>query len=304
MRTKILLLFLLGWVGMAFGQESFKKKYKIPSSIKLKPDETIFLYRDKSVKFKDWTSAQQISIKDVYLKDSLIIVEEELEINGKKKSITRVIKIDDDFYQSLTSNKKEKTDTTFKGFVKFEENKVIVNPYLLKNNDGKYVNRAIHYYELKNRQAIRLCFNEVTVSALTIPFKYRFKHSRVPEEFSAGININLFGGFSIGKTKFFRQDKVGNKENTYKFTFGGLIGSSIIELNNSNTSTADTPLAADVKMNKGLATVGAGVTYSFNKINLGAFCGWDYAMGKYSNKWDYNKKPWLGIALGYSLFNF
>ncbi|WPO91779.1 hypothetical protein [Chryseobacterium sp. HR92] len=308
MKTKILLLFLLGWVGMVCGQESFKKVYRIPNLIRFKSGEIICLQWDSSVKFKDLTHTQQKSIKKNYESGSFVTIEEPLEFNSEKKIVTKTVKVDKDFYDSLIVKESNITDTIFKGYVKFEENKVIVNPFIYKikkeNNEEEYKRNAIHYYKLKNRQSIRLCFNEITVSALTIPFKYRFKHSGVPEEFSAGININLFGGFSIGKTRFFHQDKVGNKENTYKFTFGGLLGSSIVELNNSNTSMADKPLATDEKMNKGVASIGLGIVYSFNKINLGAFCGWDFAMGKDSNKWDYNKKTWLGIALGYSLFNF
>jgi len=62
-------------------------------------------------------------------------------------------------------------------------------------------------------------------------------------------------------------------------------------------------LSEDVKITKGLASIGFGLAYSYNKINIGGFVGWDYAIGLDSEKWNYNKQPWIGIAIGYSLFN-
>jgi hypothetical protein len=140
---------------------------------------------------------------------------------------------------------------------------------------------------------------------LTLPIKYRFKgKDGLKEDFSASINGNILFGYSIGRTSFFYQEKVGNKSNTLKLTCGLLLGASTVTLNSSNTSKAAVPIVEDVEIVKGLATIGYGVSFSYNKINLGVFSGYDYAIGEEASKWNYNKKPWLGIAVGYLLFNF
>lgn len=139
---------------------------------------------------------------------------------------------------------------------------------------------------------------------MTVPLKYRFrdKPKNITEEFSVSANANLFLGFSMGKTSFHYREKVDNLSNTWKFTFGGFFGASSVKLNASNTSASSSPLTSE--QTKGAATLGLGIGFTFNKINIGSFLGIDYAFGDDANKWNYNKKPWLGVAIGYSLFNF
>ena len=97
---------------------------------------------------------------------------------------------------------------------------------------------------------------------------------------------------------------MGNRSNTWKITGGLLFGASTVVLNQSNTSNDAFPLDKDSNITKGLGSIGIGVGFAFNKINFGVFAGSDYAIGDDSEKWNYNKKPWLGIAIGYSLLNF
>ncbi|WP_040415562.1 hypothetical protein, partial [Cyclobacterium qasimii] len=214
--------------------------------------------------------------------------------------------IDEEFYQKQIIEKKENVlRTGIKGFVKFDKNKLTVNPYLIKDKYGDFGKRDVYYYELKNRQTIKLSFNEWTVSALTIPIKYRFKNKDdgISEEFTTDFNANLFIGKTLfGKTSFFHRKDVDNITNTYNLTGGILLGTSTVKLNASNTSAANQPLDSEIEHTKGLGTIGLGLSYSYNKINLGGFIGWDYSVGDNAKKWNYYKKHWIGFALGYSLF--
>lgn len=288
-----------------FGQESFKKKYVIPGWIKFAKNDIVFLVKDTLYNFKNLPDSLKDKIRQDYKSGQNVTVAKELTIGAEKRTVVQQIIVDEDFYNSISQSIPKIVDTTktpFKGFVKFEDNKVIVNPYLRKEN-GKFSERDIYYFKMKNRQTIRLSFTEFTVSTLTIPIKYRFKSGEIPEDFSTAFNANFFLGYSWGTSSFFHQEKVDNKSNTQKLTAGLLLGASVTEINASNTKHAKEPLIGDVKYNKGLASIGLGATYSLNKINVGMFYGWDYAIGESSEKWNYNKKPWLGVAVGYSLFN-
>lgn len=295
MKTKLIILLLLGWAGIVFGQESFKRVYYIPAT-----KGELCLKREVVIKYHEWTEKQRDSMENIYKKGSVINITEEIPIDGKIQTLIRTVRIDKTFYNTLSLKKVVRVDSSFWGYIKFDEDRVIVNKNRLKSKKT----HSIYYYTLENRDQMTLNFIEGTVSAFTIPFKYRFKQPGVSEEFStASLNANLFGGISIGKTSFFYRDKVGSITNNHKLTLGIFVGSSVVELNSNNTSGAEVPLADDKKIIKGLASVGLGIAYSYNKINFGGFLGWDYAIGNEAEKWNYNKKPWIGIAIGYSLFN-
>jgi len=292
----------------AFGQESFKKVYTIPNKSYYCGSPAIALKKVVTTKFKDLPELEKDSIRLKYPIGSEINYEIEKNISGKKVKVSITIVVDEAFYQEQVIDKiVDVTNHGIKGFVKFEKNMLIVNPYLSRDEKGDFGKRDIYYYQLENRQTIKLRFSEATVSALSIPLKYRLRDndSEIGEEFTTDFNANLFVGISFyGKTSFFHRKDVGNISNTRKWTGGVLIGASTVTLNPSNTAAANQPLDINTEIVKGLGTIGLGLTYSYNKINLGGFIGWDYSIGDDAEKWNYNKKPWLGIALGYSLFNF
>jgi len=284
-------------------QESFKKKYFIPTKLA----NGILLQKDTIIMFDNMNDKElKSTLKKYEDLDYVDVVSEEI-IDGKKVSITRRVKVDSAYKKSLSANRViNVTDSGILGFVKFEEDgKLLVNRYLKRDNDGKYTRYPTNYFQLLNRQVVTLSFREIAVSALVIPIKYRFKgRNGLQEDFSTAFNANLFGGYTWGKSNFFHQEKVGNKVNTHKFTIGLFLGTSTVVLDKNNTSLDANPLVGDEKLTKGIASFGIGATYAFNKINVGIFGGKDYAIGDYSSKWNYNIEPWIGLAIGYSLFNF
>lgn len=307
MKKFLLFISFIVITGQSWCQESFKKKYFIPHQIKMNGGQYIMLKKDTLTKYKDLSLAEQNAIKEKFAsgEKTVSITKEEI-VDGKKVTITQNVAVNENFYQTLSKNKTENATTNFdQAFVKFTEDKVIINPYLEIDKDGNYKRIGIYYYQLRNRQSITLDFKEWTVSALIIPIKYRFKGKEgLQEEFSTAFNGNIILGHSWGSTSFLYQDKVDNKSNTWKFTLSALFGASTVTLNNSNTSKAPIPIEEDKEIIKGLGTLGAGGTFVYNKINIGIFYGYDYAIGSDASKWNYNKKPWLGLAIGYSLLNF
>ena len=269
--------------------------------------EMIVLRKEKAVKFARLTTREQDSLRRIYPLGEFLPYTIERVLPAGKALVVEKVRIDSAFLAERQVKKEVVADPlpARKGFVKFDEDKVWVNPNLVNfESDGLY------YYQLKNRQTLKLHFTEVGVSALTLPLKYRLGSDDNPakpisEEFTTAINLNLFLGWTLrGTTIFHYREKVGNISNTAKWTLGPLFGASTVTLNKSNTSAAENPITDDTEITKGLATVGIGGTYSFNKINAGLFYGWDFSIGADAARWNYNRRPWLGLALGYSLFPF
>jgi hypothetical protein len=306
--TAILLLFSF----TVFGQETFRKAFKLKEAINLEGGAVINLKKEEQVKFKDLNQTEKDSIQKIYkLGETLNYTIERAIPPGKVQAYEKIL-IDSKFFENLKIKKVINVQQlpAKEGFVKFDEDKVWVNP----NLSGDFTNKGLYYYELKNRQSMNLEFSETTVSALTIPIKYRFKKESqdilaeskdISEEFTTAVNVNLFVGKTFhGKTKFHYREKVGNITNTSKFTGGLLVGVSTVTLDRSNTSASNSPILDDSKITKGLSSLGIGGTYTFNKINFGLFYGWDFSIGDDSSKWNYNKRPWLGLAVGYSILPF
>ena len=302
MKTKLLFLLLTASIS-AFGQESFKKKYKIcRDKIIMQGGDTVYLKKDTLINYLDIAGKKPVEFQ----LGKKYMVSNEVSLNGKKTVVSNEIAVDEHYLKTLKLEQEKKVTLkkTICAYASFENDKVYINPYLKKELSGKYKNEGIYYFQLKNRQSIKLSFSEFNVSALTLPIKYRFRGKNgLEEDFSTAVNGNIFFGYSLGKTSFFHQEKVGNKTNTWKFSGGLLLGASTVTLNSANTSMAINPVEEDKEIIKGLGSIGVGLTYSFNKINFGAFYGYDYAIGESASRWNYNKKPWLGIAVGYSILS-
>ena len=258
------------------------------------------------VKFKDLLPAQQRKLAAKYPDGRVVTYTIERKLPEGKVSTEEKVTVNQAFLEKLTLD--SVTIVTTKpatwGYVKFDEDKVWVSPDLVG-----YTDPGLHYYQLQNRHTIRLWTTDISISALTMPVKYRFKGTRDSngkafcEDFASAVNVNVFVGPSFGKTSFHYREKVGNISNTWKITVGLIGGGSTVKLNKSNTISADKPITGDTEITKGLLSLGFGATYSYNKATVGAFLGKDYSIGQDANLWDYNRHAWLGIAIGYSIFS-
>lgn len=343
MKTKLTSFFFLIIATSIFSQETYKTKYQIKTTIEFKCDkddivsnsncksDTKKLKRIKKVDYVDLSSPEKSKIKNQF-KNIINTKTKELELEKKIGDQTFNIKYDlSEFLENptdaelekliieMTSNQKfdqelffpQSTDTpnfTY-GYAKLENNKLYINPWLQLNNDLQIEDREVYYFELENRQTVHLRFTEWSFSALVIPLKYRFQTKKndveISEEFSASVNANFFAGYTLwGGTYFHHREKVGNKENTWKITPGVFLGTSVAELNSSNTynNERENKLTGNESLKKGLLSLGIGVGGSFNKLTANVLVGWDFAIGDKSQIWGYNGEPYLGFGIGYSLF--
>ena len=174
------------------------------------------------------------------------------------------------------------------------------------------------FYKLPDDHTAIFHFTEFTVTAITIPLKYRFQTDRdaldasdaeniteiniKSEEFSTSVNLALFGGWTWGKTKFTHRKKIGNRTNTKKNTLGLFLGSSSVEVKATNTNITLAQPQGDREGTFGTISFGLGYVKSWNKISIGLFTGIDKGVGRVSEAWIYDGKPWLGVGVGYDLF--
>lgn len=265
----------------------FKKKIELTNGV---------IFKEEAIEVTDaYLDSQKVEIKSRFV-DSLL---ERIKNDSSYKCILKK-------NENIPIKKYYRKPYKVYGDVILEKNKLIVNPYLYRNKEGK-ISRDTYAFEMKNRRTAKLRFNEFTISALVIPIKYRFEVDKggdlpnIDETFETDFNANLSFNFGLGKTKFFYKEKVGNKSNTWIFSLSPFIGASVVELNSKNTSGSSKPLEEEVELNRGLLSLGCGITFTYNKINIGGFYGWDWAVGESTQKWNYQNKPWLGVGLGYSI---
>lgn len=312
--------------------QTFRKAFKLPEkALVMQGTETSTVPKGRTVKITRTNSGNKGKGKLNEIEVYYITDNKAIEVNSKDVDKGNVIITDTDitlkenceyttYYinhamrRILKGGKKvsvpvEEIKAT-EGYIKFAEDTVWVNP----NLSGDYEDEGVYFYKLTNRQTLRFNFSEVTVSPLTLPLKYRFsgtktyedphEEKKFSEEFSAAINLNVFIARAWGRTSYHYRDKTESITTTEKLAAGLIFGASTITLDASTTSASRTPITGDTKITKGLATVGVGGTYNINKLSFGIFGGWDFSVGDEAARWNYNRRPWVGLAIGYALFPF
>ncbi|WP_282087084.1 hypothetical protein [Aquimarina algiphila] len=316
-------------IPFSYAQETLKQKFKIPYQIEYGENEYLYLQkkeaspRNQQAGFDKKLTKFTNRLNKYYPLNKTVNYSFEKNINGIKTRFDQSIIVDKQFIDDqiekfsnektsiaknigpcqscswMTLFKKKLKTTKRKGFVKFEEDTIYVNTYL-NDSDKESGRETILFYKLKNRQSLKLRFNAITITGVTIPIKYRFKgKGDIEEEFSTSFNLNFLAGYSFGKQLFFHRKKVGNKTNTTKWTVGAFFGGNAVELNEGNSRLEEGKV-----YNQGALSYGGALGYSFNKINVAAFVGWDRIVGANRDVWKYNDKVWIGFGVGYDLFKF
>jgi hypothetical protein len=179
-----------------------------------------------------------------------------------------------------------------------ESNKLFVNPFLVydKSSGDHSDPDQLYYYELENRQSVTIRFNHYAVKAITIPIKVRFGPNDL--EFTTEANLGVFGGYSWGTTKFTHKEKVGNTEIEKKYTLGVLFGTENLSFEFENDEQQI------IEEESALISTGVGFVHSYQNFSVGLTGGVDFALGSNKANWEYHTRPWLGLAIGYSIFSF
>lgn len=305
-------------------QKEIIKKIKETVYVVNLQKDTICAYSDLSKNDREKIDEQINLVKNNYTesielstkKGKKLLVKKEQALNP---NLTSVIGVTKSISPKLGKCSFWGIPTKCVGNVLFEKDKVFINPWHVKS-DQYPDDKLPLYYKLKDGHSLKLNFNEVTITTLALPIKYRFKDDsievpvinddgmkdtemrEIPETFSTGVNISLFAGYTFGSTKFNRRVKVKNREIVRKHTIGGLIGTGTETLSINNTDGTDKAPKKDEEFTIGIASFGLGYVYSRNKLAIGIFYGKDFGVGSISNTWNYDNRPWIGLGLGYDIF--
>jgi len=242
-----------------------------------------------------------------------IQVEQKKDVNGFETTL----KFDYILKEDVKSELKTVIDANDWGIcerysgVKFKEDKLYVNKWLVRDKSGNYDDSRndTYYFKLQNRESLSLEHKGYYLSGLVIPLKYRpsltdSEGNKIGEKWTTDFNANLFLSATIwGSTRFTHLKNLDNAISDQTFRIGGFAGFSTIKLNSTNTENAPAgrALGEGDEITKGLFSFGLGFTYTFNRLGIGAFLGWDLAMGQNSNIWDYDGAPWIGISVGFDI---
>jgi len=245
--------------------------------------------------------AQDPNTKTYRVHYQIVNKQKHLDISGKVVKQTDTLYLESDkgeinsFIRALASTPKGLLSNVRFGE---EEDKLFVNPFLVYDDQsGSFIDREqMYYYRLENRQSIKIKFNHFSFKAITVPLKVRFGQNDV--EFSTDANLGVFGGYSWGISKFTRKEGIGNKETEHKNTLGILLGTEQLEFDfvDENRQTIEEKSA--------LISTGVGFVHSYQNFTAGLTGGFDFALGENKNNWNYHARPWLGLAIGYSIFSF
>ncbi|PNW28929.1 hypothetical protein [Formosa algae] len=307
------LVFLIAFSQFSFSQDSYKKRYYVKQKVTYDSlTENISKENKKEILKKCITDAKGDSAKIAECKENSVY----LMINTKAATKTvyrngqnvEVNYFEGEEFKFCSVGKNQTPGILerifrpsigrIKANVKFVNDSIYVNPWLFAVDDYR---ENIFYYKLKNRQSLKLHYRQWSLNALAVPLKLRFGDET---EISTGANLGALIGHTWGYTNFVHRTKIDNKTYDQKLTFGMFLGTEKLEFSYEipNEVDGEDPTKEEVKT--GFLSIGTGLLYSYEKFTMGAVFGYDIGLGKNVDEWDYNKKPWLGFTLGYSLFSF
>lgn len=121
----------------------------------------------------------------------------------------------------------------------------------------------------------------------TLPIKIRFAGNNRSFQYETEFNLGINVGFE-------RHIKSRVKQS---IALLGGVGFSAIDIS-SETANNYTGEPTTVSA----FTPSLGLVYSYESFQLGLFTGLDIIPGEHRKSWNYTNKPWLGVGLGFTIF--
>lgn len=264
MRTKILLLFLLGCVGMAFGQEkkNITGKYYV-TTVDIPVYEIDF--------FDDGTSTP-FDKKLIAKTDTKFTVIEILDSSSAKVKFW-------EYKQGKQKQPKNNSDSLVSEEYQF------IN---METSADRYFAIKIKDLDEKTQEYFGMSKN-FTYGITLIPFKLRFGGGDKDFQYGEGFSLGLNAGVEFNLRS--------RKEQSVSVLAG--IAASTVSVDSESTNNY---IEEDKVTTSGAFTPSLGIVYAYERFQIGAFVGWDIIGGALGENWIYNKKPWLGLGLGFTIF--
>lgn len=289
MRTKIFLLFLLGWAGLAFAQEEIKVDgnyyFNYPSKENLNAfsNETDLNQKTTLSEIKSEIEGSRFRVKVISITGgSVYFIFGDFDVPDLQE------KINNQFTpENIENTYFKKLEEIFSNHQNDKDLQKLMGK--LSNNSSKIVSGKKGVYSLPLDKFIlstKPLYNRVDwrVGVYTVPFKLRFG------DFNFDANVNL--GANIGaKIRW-------NREIENSFALEPIFGFGLasIQLDESNSSTASATNVSAFTVNTGVLihitnTINVGLTYGFDNISKN---------DQNNYNWKYNGKGWLGIGINIS----
>lgn len=279
---RFLILLFLGFFTEVHGQEQTKKwlnVYTLHPKYNTQDTVVMPIGTQKEILKAGWTITEVkngFTIQRVLEKDSTIVI--------KKDSVLKI----------NTPWKIEHIKHTA-----VEPDKVYLNPIAFVK--GKKVDfNQIAYIPLPVGEKLILTHLHTNWSAITIPFSIRPRirgrlNSQVTSELKIGTKFSLNHDWEV-----FKNRRMDVKKNTYGFSVGMGFGLGKVPLNNSTTRLSENDYNIEEEGLVLFLTPGAGINIKGFKILV--FYGWDIGLTNNTKDWDYNKRPYIGIGLGFDFW--
>ncbi|MGD1320633.1 hypothetical protein [Chryseobacterium sp. 2R14A] len=325
MRTKIVLLFLLGWAGMVLGQmniTSFEKKKGerliIPLELefinysefdgKIKFDTDKFLNFKNQIDSNIFIDNSMKSLNDGILTLYVIIdktvepnTEAVIELiytqNGAQRTIPIRIVSAPEYNYTLTNYLTDER-LRLEEVTNVEAKTNILTVYgFTKNNKNSIVSRNV---ALKRREVLAISDFDLSfipkISFTTIPYKVRPKRDSLRTKAYSGLN-NIGLNFDFIGWEMNRYFASGKKAN-HRLGIGFWAAPSVEEIDYKNVKGLSDKTGTT---NQLFLSGGITLSYTYNEISFIAVpLGWDWGMSSISKNWIYSGKRWWGFGLALS----
>lgn len=269
MKTKIVLLFLLGWVGIAFGQErkNITGKYYI-TNVDIPVYEINF--------FDEGTTQSILNKKLIATKETKFTVIEILDNNTAKIKFWKYKKQGD---SDQSQPKSDEEEHLLPDKYQFIDSLTSVNKYF-----------AINIKDLDEKtQEYFGASRSFTYGITLIPFKLRFGGNNKSFQYGEGFSLGLNAGMEFN---------LRSRKQQAISILAGIAGSTV----SVDSESTNNYIEEDKVTTSGAFTPSVGVVYAYERFQVGAFVGWDIIGGELGDNWIYNKKAWLGLGLGFTIF--
>jgi hypothetical protein len=178
-------------------------------------------------------------------------------------------------------------------FYEYKNNKMT---FLQKKADATQLSQL--YFKIKRGDLDSNCIKvfptgkksaSFTLGLVTMPLKLRL-----------GKNFDFQGSFSLGTTAGAKFRLSEFSPNYINLLFGASISTVSLDSFNTGGRVPGQPLTNIATFSPSL-----GIVFEFGRSQAGVFYGWDFLSKSTQNKyqWIYNRKPWISIGLGFSIFN-
>ena len=177
--------------------------------------------------------------------------------------------------------------------------KIFLSPVSFTEEENQHLNQIV-YINLPVHEEILFTHLHTKWSAITIPFSIRPAisnrvNSQVTSEFKIGTKFSL--NYDL---EFFRNRRLDIKKRSYGISAGFGFGLGRVTLDNSSTSLSGANYENEEDGLVFFLTPGLG--FNIRGFKILGFYGWDIGLTKNTNDWNYNRKPYIGIGLGFDFW--